>query len=1128
MMKKRVFALLLSVVMLFCMMPEFTHVHVHAVSLCPDCGGAYSAGVCSNCGTQCPHTVYSKKAGSGNYYECTACGVLCSHPTTKKTLTDCATGKYRIDCAVCGSIYTNKLSNGYTTMFETTNVAVAHTMSNGKCTVCGYEDAPAIVITQTVCNDGGAHTWRKYNANATNGYAQCTKCKAGCVYPGYNYSAGSRFEHNFQITKYSNCKTGYGTRTCTACGLAYTGFDVYERGNHTYDENSTCTVCGTKCTNHNYAGGKCTECGKSVPPCDVHQDSATGKCPTCGTALTPCPERDPAGEHNFVNTGVCSKCGTACEHDKYPVLDSFQCNSSGYQYVSTKCSICSQIFTMEYQIPPNSHFLNANGECLKCTFKCEHEGAVDDGNCVTAVICGVCKAVVTPAKEHVPVNEDPALGCMSSTICGNPDCNVVLSNGHAQHNWSPEDYNCETAQVCLNANCGVEKTPAKTHVPGEDDGNCATAQMCTNEGCRQAAVPAKTHVPAAETDDCTENQMCTNPGCTQIAVYGKTSHTPGEDDGDCTTAVYCVNCSQVATAAKNHSGNATGDCEIAAKCTNKGCTKNYIEAKPHVNNNDDHNCLTEEKCDDCGKTLQIKQNTHTPAADDGDCTTDIMCTNSGCQQVVYEGKAQHTPVSDDGDCTTAVQCMWCSKDAVAAKNSHEPQHAQTDCAVAVNCKNCEKVAIAAKNHTPFEDDGDCTTAVTCSVCGVVTTEGFTKHDYSANGECTRDGCEGACTHEHTYGEVENKKESTCKDKGSYESVVYCSVCDKELNRETVELPLSEEHTEGEAVRENEKAATCKEAGSYDEVVYCSVCEAEISRTEKTIAIDSTKHVEIKQVAAQAATCTTKGWKAYEYCTGCTYTTKVEIPAGHSITKVDAKAPTCTEDGWAAYEFCTECTYTTYVKKAKLGHDEIKHVAKKPTCTKVGWDAYVTCADCDYTTYVEKKALGHDTVKYEAKEPTCTAKGWDAYVECYRCDYSTYVEKAALGHDMVEDKGYAATCTTAGLTDGKHCTRCNGATVLCAEIPALEHKWDAGKVTKEATAGHDGEMTYTCQNDATHTMTEVIKYEAPATEAPAVDNNGTGAEEEKGSGIGVIIAVVGGISLLGLIIILIFRRKKAAV
>ena len=80
---------------------------------------------------------------------------------------------------------------------------------------------------------------------------------------------------------------------------------------------------------------------------------------------------------------------------------------------------------------------------------------------------------------------------------------------------------------------------------------------------------------------------------------------------------------------------------------------------------------------------------------------------------------------------------------------------------------------------------------------------------------------------------ENRVEATCSAAGSYDEVVYCSVCKAEMSRTQKTIEKSA-HTPSAAVRENEKAATCTAAGSYDEVVYCSVCKAEISRTQKTI------------------------------------------------------------------------------------------------------------------------------------------------------------------------------------------------------------------------------------------------------------------------------------------------------
>ena len=86
--------------------------------------------------------------------------------------------------------------------------------------------------------------------------------------------------------------------------------------------------------------------------------------------------------------------------------------------------------------------------------------------------------------------------------------------------------------------------------------------------------------------------------------------------------------------------------------------------------------------------------------------------------------------------------------------------------------------------------------------------------------------------------VENEVSATCTADGSYDSVVYCSVCGEELSRETVVVPATG-HTEGEAVVENEVSATCTADGSYDSVVYCATCGEELSR--ETVAISALAH-----------------------------------------------------------------------------------------------------------------------------------------------------------------------------------------------------------------------------------------------------------------------------------------------
>ena len=152
------------------------------------------------------------------------------------------------------------------------------------------------------------------------------------------------------------------------------------------------------------------------------------------------------------------------------------------------------------------------------------------------------------------------------------------------------------------------------------------------------------------------------------------------------------------------------------------------------------------------------------------------------------------------------------------------------------------------------------------------------------------------------------------------------------------------------------------------------------------------------------------------------------PNNHDLVHHDAKAPTCTEIGWDEYDACQRegCTYTTKVEIPALKHKLVHHDAKAPTCTEIGWNEYDACQreGCDYTTKVELLALKHDLVHHDAKAPTCTEIGWNEYDACQRegCDYTTKVEIPAAGHDYTE-KVVKPTCEKGGYTLHT-CKKCN--------------------------------------------------------------------------------------------------------
>ena len=305
-------------------------------------------------------------------------------------------------------------------------------------------------------------------------------------------------------------------------------------------------------------------------------------------------------------------------------------------------------------------------------------------------------------------------------------------------------------------------------------------------------------------------------------------------------------------------------------------------------------------------------------------------------------------------------------------------------------------------------------------------------------------CGGAYTEEHKYDE----SSWSCDDAGHWRNCVYC-------------------HEKGEIASHSfemheQTAATCVSKAVYARV--CSDCDYQ-GGTFIFGNINPDNHDLIPH-AGKAATCTEKGWKDYNTCSRCDYSTYEELPAlGHDPIPHTGKAATCTEPGWDAYDTCSRCNYSTYVELPidPDNHDLVHHEAQAPTCTEIGWDAYDTCSRCDYSTYVELAIDpdNHDLVHHEAKAPTCTEIGWNAYDTCKRCNYSTYVELAIDpdNHDLVHHEAKAPTCTEIGWDAYDTCKRCDYTTKV--EIPAPGHDYTE-KVVKP-TCEKVGYTLHTCKN-----------------------------------------------------------------
>ncbi len=219
------------------------------------------------------------------------------------------------------------------------------------------------------------------------------------------------------------------------------------------------------------------------------------------------------------------------------------------------------------------------------------------------------------------------------------------------------------------------------------------------------------------------------------------------------------------------------------------------------------------------------------------------------------------------------------------------------------------------------------------------------------------------------------------------------------------LPCNHENTE----LQNAANATCTEAGYTGDVV-CLDCGETVEAGET---IDALGHDYVDH-PAQAPTCISVGWEAYQTCTRCDYTNYAEKsvdPENHVNTQnVPETASTCIARGYTAGVYCNDC------KQYISGHAEktlAEHVwnngevLRAATCNQKGLVKYTCTADGCGETKTEETATAPNNHNYVSAvvAPTCTAQGYTAYT-CTRCG-DNYKDnyKAALGHADNNGDGY---------------------------------------------------------------------------------------------------------------------------
>ena len=343
---------------------------------------------------------------------------------------------------------------------------------------------------------------------------------------------------------------------------------------------------------------------------------------------------------------------------------------------------------------------------------------------------------------------------------------------------------------------------------------------------------------------------------------------------------------------------------------------------------------------------------------------------------------------------------------------------------------------------------------------------------------------------HTPAEAveENRTESTCKAAGSYDSAVYCSVCDEELSRDTINLPLAD-HTEGNAVEENRTESTCKVAGSYDTVVYCSVCNEELSRKTTELPFDSTNHKGKSEIRdAAIGNCGEAGYTGDTYCLDCN--AKIadgeEIPAteNHNYVGQVTKAATCNATGVKVY-ICSVCddSYTETIAVNIDNHasnkTEIRNSAKA-TCVTEGYsgdECYECCGAVKTTgSVIPVNADNHENIVIdEAVEATCKETGLTEGSHCEACGTvileQIVMEKAEHIESIIPE--VAPDCVNEGFTEGVECLICGEVLVSQETVPALGHIFTV--VSAVYDENNVGTIVYKC-SDCGFEKTEEVAFD----------------------------------------------------
>ena len=356
-----------------------------------------------------------------------------------------------------------------------------------------------------------------------------------------------------------------------------------------------------------------------------------------------------------------------------------------------------------------------------------------------------------------------------------------------------------------------------------------------------------------------------------------------ENDG-LTEGLKCSVCNEILT--PQVTIPSLGHTEIIDKGVEPTCTKSGISDGKH--------CSVCKKTLVAQEVLPAKGHSYKKVVTKPTCTTDgyITYTCEVCKYSyvdnyiqsgdhVFEEIAAVPPTCISVGYTSGLKCSVCDEIFKAPEELKTTDHTYVEIAAVaptcisvgytkgLKCSVCDEIFKPVTEVEPLDHD----IVIDKAVAPTCTATGLTKGSH-----CSRcDDKTVAQTEIPALKHIEVELPAvaaTCTTAGK-KAGKQCTVCKTVTVKQDI-IPIFP-HTKGNVVKTNDVAATCTKDGSYDNVVYCTVCKKEVSR--KKIVKTKLGHKEVT-LAAVAATYEKAGLTAGKKCSVCNTVTVAQkvVPA----------------------------------------------------------------------------------------------------------------------------------------------------------------------------------------------------------------------------------------------------------